>query len=94
MRESVIETYLATKMIAIGGWSIKLYAMSIKGIPDRLTLFKGKATFVELKAPGRKPTKLQLFIHAKLAKYGFKVLVIDSKEKVDAFTKTITSVPE
>ena len=30
------------------------------GWPDRLFLLEGRAAFVELKAPGRKPTPLQL----------------------------------
>jgi len=39
--------------------------------------------FVETKATGNKPTKLQEREHAFLRGLGFEVLVIDSKEEID-----------
>lgn len=39
--------------------------------------------FVELKAPGRKPTLMQLREHERLRALGFTVLVIDNKEEID-----------
>ena len=30
-----------------------------RGVPDRIILYRGRALFLELKRPGKKPTKLQ-----------------------------------
>lgn len=46
---------------------------------------KAKIAFVELKAPGKKPTRLQLYCHALLRKFDFPVFVIDSKEGISRF---------
>lgn len=44
--------------------------------------------FIELKAPGKHPTPLQLREHARLRELGFLVLVLDTKGAVDgAFPK-------
>ena len=39
-----------------------------------------RIVFVEFKAPGKKPTKLQAHTHEKLRKQGYEVYVIDSIE--------------
>lgn len=60
---------------------MKLPAVFESGIPDRLCLFpRGRMVFVELKAPGKKPRKLQEVMHSRLRALGFRVEVIDSKE--------------
>lgn len=60
---------------------MKLPAVFESGIPDRLCLFpRGRMVFVELKAPGKKPRKLQEVMHSRLRALGFRVGVIDSKE--------------
>lgn len=60
---------------------MKLPAVFESGIPDRLCLFpRGRVVFVELKAPGKKPRKLQEVMHSRLRALGFRVEVIDSKE--------------
>jgi hypothetical protein len=43
--------------------------------------------FVELKAPGKKPTPGQLREHARLRELGFRVEVLDSTEAVDNFVE-------
>jgi hypothetical protein len=79
--EKRIETALVNAIKALGGWAIKLPATYVTGLPDRLCLFPGgKVVFIELKAPGKKPTAIQLTVHAKLQKLGFTVLVIDNLE--------------
>jgi len=40
-------------------------------------------TFVELKAPGKKPTEAQLREHEKIRARGFRVLVLDTYEGID-----------
>ena len=47
----------------------------------------GRAIFVELKAPGKKPTPAQLRDHARRREMGFRVEVLDSIEAVDRFVE-------
>lgn len=60
------------------------------GAPDELVLIEAqpgriaRGFFAELKRPGEVPTEKQLREHAKLRDAGFTVLVIDSREAVDA----------
>ena len=65
-------------------WVIKLLSTFIKGLPDRLILCKGGYVgFAEIKTTGKKPTKIQTFIHDKLRQLGFVVFVIDDIESRD-----------
>ena len=66
-------------------WVIKLLSTFIKGLPDRLILCKGGYVgFAEIKTTGKKPTKIQLYIHDKLKALGFEVFIIDDIESRDA----------
>ena len=57
----------------------KLVVQGYPGVPDRLMLSPGgSAIFIEFKAPGKKPTPLQLAWHDRLRKLGFPVHVIDN----------------
>ncbi|NRS50987.1 VRR-NUC domain-containing protein [Brevibacillus sp. HB2.2] len=88
MRESAIEKYLREQVKAAGGRAYKFVSPGNAGVPDRLVLFpKERAYFVELKAPGKKPTPLQTVQGDKLRKLGFTVEVIDSKKGVDEFIR-------
>ena len=65
-------------------WVIKLLSTFIKGLPDRMVLCKGGYVgFAEIKTTGKKPTKIQLYIHDKLRSLGFDVLIIDDIESRD-----------
>lgn len=46
--------------------------------------------FVELKAPGKKPTPAQQREHERIRAVGHRVEIIDSKEGVDAFIRRFT----
>lgn len=88
MRERDIEKYLRERVKAAGGRAYKFVSPGNAGVPDRLVLFpKGRAYFVELKAPGKKPTALQTAQGAKIKKLDFTVEVIDSKQGVDDFVR-------
>lgn len=82
--EKNIEQYLVKRVKELGGKAYKFVSPGNAGVPDRLVCLPGgRIIFVELKAPGKKPTALQIVKHRELQRLGFKVLVIDSKELVD-----------
>ncbi len=86
MRESKIETRLVDRVKSAGGVAFKFTSPARRSVPDRLVLMPGgRATFVECKAPGERPTDAQAREHARLWALGFPVLVIDSLEAVDTF---------
>lgn len=73
--QSKIKNYLKRK-----GWLVnKISLCSITGWPDLLCL-KGKFILIEVKAKGRKPTKLQLYTHSQIRNHGGEVYVIDTWE--------------
>lgn len=66
-------------------WVIKLLSTFVKGLPDRMVICQGGYVgFAEIKTTGKKPTKIQTYIHEKLRALGFKVFVIDDLESRDA----------
>ncbi len=66
-------------------WVIKLLSTFVKGLPDRMILCRGGYVgFAEIKTTGKKPTKIQTYIHEKLRALGFKVFVIDDLESRDS----------
>lgn len=86
MRERDIENHLRNQIKKLGGIAYKFESPGNAGVPDRLVLLPGgRIHFVELKAPGKKPTPLQLSQHRKIKKVGFEVHILDSKETVDDF---------
>ncbi|MFU1797481.1 VRR-NUC domain-containing protein [Paenibacillus azoreducens] len=88
MREREIEAYLRDRVKAAGGWAPKWTSPGNNGVPDRIVFRPdGRIIFVELKAPGGKPTQLQLAQHKRLRELGQDVRVIDSREQVDAMLK-------
>lgn len=88
MCEKSTEKRLVTEVERVGGWCLKLPAIHNAGLPDRICLFPGgRILFVELKAPGKKPRKIQLFMHRKIRALGFRVEVVDTPEQIKKITK-------
>lgn len=87
MRESIIEKHLVKRVKELGGECRKVQWVGRRGAPDRLvmlpSLWTGRTTWVELKAPGVKPEAHQLREHARMRAMGQRVVVIDSIEGVD-----------
>jgi predicted metalloenzyme YecM len=54
-----------------------------------MVVMPGRITFVELKAPGKKPTPKQLWEHQRLGNLGHDVHVLDSYESVDSFIQAM-----
>lgn len=81
MRESKIESVVC-KYASDHGWLVfKFSAPNHRGVPDRLMIKDGVTVYVEFKAPGKKPTGLQLRTHDKIRKAGATVLIIDDIEQ-------------
>ena len=81
MLEKQIERKLTEKVKKLNGMCLK--QTSLAGIPDRLVLMPGgKMAFVELKAPGEKPRKLQQVRIKQLRKMGFMCFVVDGLEMI------------
>lgn len=88
--EKVVERKLVEAVKANGGMCIKLLCDQLTGLPDRMCLFPNhKIIFVELKTTGRKPKRIQLFIHDKLRTLGFRVEVIDTVKGVNDFIEDV-----
>ena len=90
--EKVIERKLVEAVKANGGMCIKLLCDQLMGLPDRLCLFPNhKIVFVETKTTGRKPRRIQAYIHKKLMALGFRVEIIDSIEGVKKLLEAINN---
>ncbi len=88
MLEKQIERNLCDEVKNKNGMCLKQTGLA--GIPDRLVLLPdGKCAFVELKAPGEKPRKLQQIRMKQLKKLGFKCYVIDGVEQIKPMLEVI-----
>jgi Holliday junction resolvase len=84
MLENKIERRLVERAKQAGGMAIKWVAPAMAGVPDRIVFLPaGVVIFVELKAPGKQSTPLQVRIQQMLRDLGAKVYQIDSLEAVD-----------
>lgn len=83
MREKEIEKKFVQAVKRKGGYAVKFVSPGFDGMPDRLVLMPdAKVCFAELKASGKHPRILQKARHRMLKELGFKVFVVDSKEKI------------
>jgi hypothetical protein len=83
MCERDIEQRLVTAVKAAGGWCPKFISPGANGMPDRIVLMPGgRIAFVEVKAPGKKPRKLQIRRHVRLRHLGFQVFVLDDPAEI------------
>lgn len=86
MRESKIEEYLRKQVKSLGGIAYKFVSPGNVGVPDRMIVLPGGVVdFIELKAPGKKPTSKQNLQMGRLRSRGANVWVIDSIEKVNQY---------
>jgi len=88
MREREIEKYLVKRVKELGGMAYKFVSPGNDGVPDRLLLFPGgRIMFVELKAPGKIPTRLQQMQMEIIRSLGFDVDWASSKADVDVLLR-------
>lgn len=89
--EGTVEDHMAKRAKQRGFLYYKFTSPSTNGVPDRILIGHGLTVFVELKAPGKKPRKLQDIVIADMRAHGANVFVIDTKAGVDAFFDEIES---
>ena len=81
--EKQIEQKLVAEVKKRGGLAPKLVSLGFDGMPDRIVLLPdGKMSFVELKAPGRKPRAIQRRRIRELVTLGYGVFIVDSVEMI------------
>lgn len=92
MLESLIEQHLVKEVNRRDGLCLKFNSQSMTGIPDRIILMKnGTVGFVEVKQKGKKPRPLQELRMKQLRRLGFKVYILDEKEKIGEILDEICS---
>lgn len=75
---------------ANGWYTTKLSSPSHRGVPDRIFIREGNVVFVEFKAPGNHPTKLQAHTIDQMQDHGALVYVVDTIEKFKALLEIYT----
>lgn len=83
MLEKVIEKYLVDQCKRYGILCEKFTSVQRRSVPDRILTYVGRVVFLELKAPGAKPTENQAEDHKRRAYHGVDVCWTDSKAGVD-----------
>lgn len=95
MKEAAIERQLVAATKKQRGLCLKWVSPGYAGVPDRIVLLPyGRIGFVEVKAPGEKPRKLQVSRHRLLRRLGFKVYVLDRPDDIEKILDDIEEAEE
>ena len=81
MRESVIEKKVSEYAKLLGWLSYKFSSPQNAGVCDHIYFKEGRTILIEFKAPGKKPSKLQVRHIKRLEKQLIPVFVVDSIDK-------------
>lgn len=81
MRESALEAKIVKYCRENGILTYKFSSPSHRGVPDRVMMKDGKVMFMEVKAPNKKPTALQLHEIEKIHLSGVVVGWVDDFSK-------------
>lgn len=81
MKESELERYVIRCCLSYGMMTFKFVSPNNRGVPDRIIISNGRVLFLELKQPGKKPTKLQELVLSRLRAAGCKAFWTDSKDE-------------
>lgn len=88
--ERLVEQALIREVADCGGVALKFVSPGWSGAPDRLILFPdGRLAFVEVKAPGKKPSLLQTKRLTQLRNLGFVAGYVDSATSVHEFVEEV-----
>lgn len=95
MKEAAIERKLVEAAKKRKGLCLKWVSPGYAGVPDRIVLLPhGRIGFVEVKAPGEKPRKLQVSRHRLLRRLGFGVYVLDRPDDIEKILDDIEEAEE
>lgn len=92
--ENKVEKHFTDEAARLGFQTYKFKSPSKSGVPDQILIAKGHTMFVELKATGEKPRKLQKIRINEIRKNGGTVLVIDSTAAIDELYQRILKSPK
>ncbi len=98
MLESYYENKLRTGVQKLGHGikCLKFESPGFTGVPDRIILLPGAhVIFVELKQPGKRERKRQVYVQGLLRKLGFEVYsAVNTIEQIEAITMRCKEVLE
>lgn len=90
MKEYAVEKHLVQKTQERGGMCIKFTSPGMTGVPDRIVILPGgKIGFAELKAPGKKPRRLQKAVIRDLYRRRCRVATIDNLKSAEGFVRRL-----
>lgn len=89
--EGIIENYLVSQAKINNCICWKFVSPSTSGVPDRILIGLNHILFIETKAPGEEPRKLQKTIINLMRRKGAVVLVIDTKRQIDRLFDALKS---
>lgn len=90
MKEYAVEKHLVQKTQECGGICLKFISPGIAGAPDRIVILpSGKIGFAEMKAPGKKPRRLQRAVIRDLYRRGCRIATIDNLKSVEGFVRRL-----
>ena len=90
MKEYAVEKHLVQKTQERGGMCIKFTSPGMTGVPDRIVILPGgKIGFAEMKAPGKKPRRLQKAVIRDLYRRRCQVATIDNLKSAEGFVRRL-----
>lgn len=87
--EETIEQYLRTRAEQLGFLCYKFTSPGNNGVPDRILIGHGSTIFIETKAPGEKPRKLQEKVIERINNHGGIAMFVDNKNDIDTILEAI-----
>jgi hypothetical protein len=91
VRESEIEKYFVWTVQRMGGTAYKFKSPNHRGVADRIAcLPDGSTWFVELKAPGGRPSPLQKLFAARMKELRQNYTILWSKTEIDEWRASLS----
>lgn len=89
-RENKLEVYFTRRARQAGMMTFKFTSPGHAGVPDRILIADGHILFVELKAPGQNPRRLQIETVRRMRLHGAYCYCISTKEQADRLIDWLT----
>lgn len=81
MSEQQLQRRIIKLLEADGWYVIKLIRTTKNGIPDLLCHKDGRSVYIEVKLPGKKPTKIQDYRMDELRRYGIQSITTTTTDE-------------